>query len=84
MAHTATVAETAQDAYLGALISLAGAAEQLIFDADAGRLDARASVEMLRKHVEAWHDARGDYFSIPARELRRSPDVHPAHEEIEP
>lgn len=84
MAHTATVAETAQDAYNAALTALANAAADVVDDADAGRLVAHDSIEMLRGYVETWQAARREYFGTPIRELRRSLDVHPAHEEIEP
>lgn len=84
MAHTATVAETAQDAYNAALTALANAAADVVDDADAGRLVAHDSIEMLRGHVETWEAARREYFGPPIRELRRPPYVHPAPEEIEP
>lgn len=76
--------EAARDEYQRALIGLAYAAEQVLFDADAGQLNTRGSITMLRPHVEAWTRARNEYFSGPIRTLRRSPEVHPAHEEIEP
>ena len=78
------VEEAAWDAYQRALIGLAFAAEQVLFDADAGQLTVRQSIDMLRPHVEAWERARRDYFSGAVRTLRRSPEVHPAHEDVEP
>lgn len=76
--------EAARDEYQRALIGLAFAAEQVLFDADAGELGVRNSIEMLRPRVEAWAQARRDYFSGPVRTLRRSLEVHPAHEVVEP
>lgn len=84
MPQTQTVQPTAQDAYQAALVAVANAAADVIDDADAGRLASHDSIEMLRRYVKEWQDARSEYFAEPMRELRRSPAVHPAHEEIEP